>query len=90
MKANNGKIVGLVEVPGGYYDVEFLAAEEGGYVAVVPALDECASEGDTLEEAEAMTVNRDIADAVEGWLTVATEEGLPIPEPKRVLATVPV
>jgi len=85
MKANNGKIVGLVEVPGGYYDVEFLAAEEGGYVAVVPALDECASEGDTLEEAEAM-----VADAVEGWLTVATEEGLPIPEPKRVLATVPV
>lgn len=83
MEAKNGKIVGLVEVPGGYYDVEFIPSEEGGYVAVVPALEDCASEGDTLEEAQAM-----IADAVEGWLAVAKDEGLFIPEPKRVLATV--
>lgn len=84
MSSENGKIIGLVEVPGGFYDVEFLPSEEGGYVVIVPALDGCATEGDTLDEAQAM-----IVDAVGGWLAVAKEEGLPIPEPKRVLATVP-
>ncbi len=69
------KIQGLVEVPGGYYDVEFTPADEGGYVARAPAL-RCTTQGETLEDAQTM-----IADAVVGWLAVARETGLRIPTP---------
>ncbi len=73
------KIEGLVQVPGGYYDVEFEALNEGGYLARVPALD-ASTFGKTLEEAQAM-----VADMVTGWLTVAKEDKLPIPMPKPLI-----
>ena len=34
------------------YTVHFIPAEEGGYTVEVPALEGCATEGDTFEEAE--------------------------------------
>lgn len=49
---------------------------EGGYTIVVPALPGCISYGETFEKAMEM-----VADAIQGWLEVAQEEGIPIPEP---------
>ena len=48
---------------------------EGGYTITVPSLPGCLSYGRSFEEAMAM-----IEDAMEGWLAVAQEEGIPIPE----------
>ena len=48
---------------------------EGGYTITVPSLPGCISYGRSFEEAMDM-----IADAMEGWLAVAREEGVPIPE----------
>ncbi len=47
---------------------------EGGFTISVPALRGCISYGETFEEAMEM-----IADAMEGWLSVARDEGFPIP-----------
>ncbi len=79
MASAKQKIQGLVQVPGGYYDVEFEPLEEGGYLARVPAL-ESSTFGKTLDEAQAM-----VADMVVGWLTVASEDHLPIPQPKPLI-----
>jgi len=51
---------------------------EGGYTISVPSLPGCLSYGRSFEEAMDM-----IADAMEGWLAVAEEEGVPIPEQFR-------
>jgi len=48
---------------------------EGGYTVTVPSLPGCISCGDTFEQAMEM-----IKDAMEGWLAVAREEGVPIPD----------
>lgn len=48
---------------------------EGGYTISVPSLPGCISYGTTFEQAMEM-----IKDAMEGWLAVAREEGIPIPE----------
>ena len=48
---------------------------EGGYTITVPALPGCISYGETFEKAMEM-----IKDAMEGWLVVAREEGIPLPE----------
>ena len=48
---------------------------EGGYTITVPSLSGCISCGATFEEAMEM-----IKDAMEGWLAVAREKGVPIPE----------
>jgi len=48
---------------------------EGGYTISVPSLPGCISYGETFEEAMEM-----IKDAMEGWLAVAREEGIPVPE----------
>ena len=48
---------------------------QGGYTITVPALPGCISYGKTFEEAIDM-----IKDAIEGWLVVAEEEGVPVPE----------
>lgn len=45
------------------YTVIFEEAEEGGYVVTYPALPGLVTEGDTLEEARAMT-----KDAIKGYL----------------------
>ena len=47
---------------------------EGGYTVSVPALPGCISYGKNFEEAMAM-----IRDAMDGWLAVAREEGVPVP-----------
>lgn len=54
---------------------ELRAEPEGGYAISVPALPGCISVGDTIDEALTM-----VADAMDGWLAVAREEGFPIPE----------
>jgi len=73
------KIEGLVQVPGGYYAVEFGLLEEGAYLSRVPAL-ESSTTGNTLVEAESM-----VADMVAAWLAVAEEDGLPIPPPRPLI-----
>ncbi len=50
-------------------------AEEGGFWAEVPALPGCISEGDTFEETLA-----NIREAATGWLEVAEERVVLIPE----------
>ena len=54
---------------------ELQSEPEGGYTISVPSLPGCISYGNTFEEAMEM-----IEDAMKGWLAVAREEGLPIPE----------
>ena len=46
-------------------------AEEGGYWAEVPARPGCLTQGETLDE-----VVENLNDAIEGWLSVQTEESL--------------
>ena len=48
---------------------------EGGYTITVPSLPGCISYGETFEKAIEM-----IKDAMTGWLDVAREEGVPLPE----------
>ncbi|MBI4253292.1 type II toxin-antitoxin system HicB family antitoxin [Candidatus Uhrbacteria bacterium] len=57
------------------YTVYFQPAEEGGYVASVPALPGCMSQGETFEE-----TRTNIGDAIKGYLAVLTEDGDVIPE----------
>jgi len=54
---------------------ELQSEPEGGYTITVPSLPGCISYGETFEKAIEM-----IKDAMEGWLAVAREEGVPIPE----------
>jgi antitoxin HicB len=54
---------------------ELQAEPEGGYTISVPSLPGCISYGSSFEEAIEM-----IKDAMAGWLAVAGEQGLPIPE----------
>ena len=48
---------------------------EGGYTITVPSLPGCISYGETFERAMEMR-----KDAMEGWLTVARDEGMLIPD----------
>ena len=65
------------------YTAIFEPAKEGGYVVSVPALPGCITEGDTFEEATVM-----VKDAIEGWLSVAKDEGEEIPhEESHVVVT---
>jgi predicted RNase H-like HicB family nuclease len=54
---------------------ELTREPEGSYTITVPALPGCISTGESIDEALEM-----IADAMEGWLLVARDEGYPIPE----------
>lgn len=54
---------------------EFQPEPEGGYTVSVPALPGCISYGETFEKAMEM-----IKDAMDGWLAVAREEDIPIPD----------
>ena len=49
---------------------------DGGYSAYVPDLPVCFTVGDSLDE-----VKQHIHDAIETYLDVAQEEGLPLPRP---------
>lgn len=57
------------------YTIVFEPSEEGGYVASVPALPGCMSQGETFEEAIRM-----IKDAISGYLAVLKEKGQEIPK----------
>jgi predicted RNase H-like HicB family nuclease len=69
------KTVKTFQVIRGGIVFELQPEPEGGYTISVPSLPGCISYGKTFEEAIEM-----IKDAMEGWLAVAREEGMPIPE----------
>ncbi len=56
------------------------AAEGGGFLASVPDLPGCASDGDTPEEAA-----RNVMDAIGEWLEEARATGRAIPAPRAHL-----
>jgi antitoxin HicB len=61
--------------------IEPLSKEDGaGFVATVPDLPGCMSDGDSREEAV-----RNVADAIAAWIEEATRVGRPIPEPSAHL-----
>jgi len=55
---------------------------DGGYVATIPTLRGCVTEGDTPEEAL-----KHLRDAIEGWIEIALEKGLDIPPPDRSVSS---
>ena len=62
--------------------VEPLPAEDGGgFVAYVPDLPGCMSDGETPEEAVT-----NVRDAIVCWMEAAEDQGHPIPAPSRHLA----
>lgn len=70
-----GKSFKVFQVIRGGVVFELQSEPEGGYTVYVPSLPGCISYGSTFEEAMDM-----IKDAMAGWLDVAREEGIPIPE----------
>lgn len=69
------------------YRVIIEPAQEGGYVAFVPSLPGCMTQGETFEETK-----ENIKDAISGYLAVLKEQGEEIPrEPvDQIAATVSV
>jgi antitoxin HicB len=64
--------------------IERLAdADGGGYLATVPDLPGCMSDGDTPEEAL-----RNVQEAIESWIEAAKEWNEDIPKPSPPLARV--
>jgi antitoxin HicB len=61
------------------YTIELSQDPEAGWFVQVKELRGCMSQGDTAEEAVAM-----IREAMELWLEVSLEDGLPIPEPRSI------
>ena len=59
------------------YDIHLEGLEEGGYLATIPLLEGCMSDGDT--PVEAIT---NLEEAKTLWLEVALEQNTPIPEPQ--------
>ena len=60
------------------YSVYYEQAPEGGYVAFVPALPGCHTQGETLEETE-----RNVKEAIELYLESLVAHGETIPEERR-------
>ena len=60
------------------FTVVFEQAEEGGYIARVPALAGCVTQGETLEEAGRM-----VRDAIKGYCASLRKHGQPIPREAR-------
>ena len=60
------------------YSVYYEQAPEGGYVAFVPALPGCHTQGETLEETE-----RNIKEAIALYLESLAAHGEAIPEERR-------
>ncbi len=67
------------------YTVFFEPAVEGGYVAFVPVLPGCVSQGETFEE-----TTKNIKDAINGYLAVLREDNdeITIEEKEHIAATV--
>lgn len=55
----------------------FWSSEDACWIADVPDLSYCTTHGDTPADALA-----NIEDAMQGWLDVARERSMPIPEPR--------
>jgi len=53
-------------------------ADGGGFVAFVPDLPGCMSDGETPEQALA-----NVLDAIEAWIEAARDMGHAVPEPSR-------
>jgi antitoxin HicB len=60
------------------FDVVIVAEAEGGYSVFVPELPSVATQGETIEEART-----NAREAIEGYLEVMHEDGLPIPRVHR-------
>ena len=60
------------------YSVYYQQAPEGGYVAFVPALPGCHTQGETLEDTE-----RNVKEAIELYLESLVAHGESIPEERR-------
>lgn len=60
-----------------YAIIVYWSDEDAIWIAEAPDLKPCAAHGDTPEKAVA-----ELRAAMEGWLEVARENGLPIPEPR--------
>jgi antitoxin HicB len=58
-------------------------ADGGGWIAVVPDLPGCMSDGETAVEAL-----KNVEDAIEEWLEAARAVGRTIPQPKPILSLV--
>ena len=69
------------------YNVIFEKAKEGGYIAYVPALPGCMTQGETFEEAK-----ENSKDAINAYLEVLKEDGeeIPIEDSEHIAATVSV
>jgi len=69
------------------YTVIFEKAKEGGYIASVPILPGCMTQGETFEEAK-----ENIKDAIEGYVAVLKEDGdeIPVEDTEHIAATVAV
>ena len=69
------------------YTVVFEKATEGGYVASVPALPGCMTQGENFEEAK-----ENIKDAIVGYIEVLKEDGdeVPVEHAEHIAATVAV
>jgi antitoxin HicB len=64
--------------------IESLSAEDGGgFVATVPDLPGCMSDGETPQEALA-----NVDDAIRTWIEAAQDLGHSIPEPSRRFALI--
>lgn len=61
------------------YTVIYEEDPAGGYVAYVPALPGCHTQGETLEEAE-----NNIKEAIAVYLESLTEHNEPIPQEQRI------
>jgi predicted RNase H-like HicB family nuclease len=61
------------------YEVNFRRLEDGGYIATVPALPGCLTDGDTLYEAR-----RNVEDAIQSYLETLLEDGDHIPNAVEV------
>jgi antitoxin HicB len=57
------------------YTVIIEPAEEGGYIARVPALDDLTTQGETLEEVKLM-----VKDAIQCYIETLQQNHLPIPK----------
>ena len=57
------------------YKYTLYPAEEGGYVIEIPDLPGCITQAETADEVLAM-----IEDAKRGWIEIALEQGIEIPE----------
>jgi predicted RNase H-like HicB family nuclease len=71
-------IVGLTMSARREFDVLIVAEPEGGFSVFVPELASVATQGETIEEART-----NAQEAIEGYLEVMHEDGLPIPTVHR-------